>query len=58
MTDDLTNRGPKDRDRVNTSEAWEVKYWTEVLGVTKEQLLAAVKDVGPLVSDVKKKLGK
>lgn len=58
MADDLGNRGPQDRARVNTSEAWELKYWTKEFGVTEEQLKAAVKAVGPMVVDVRKKLGK
>ena len=58
MADDLHNRGPKDRDRVNTSEDWELKYWSTKFGVTADQLKAAVKAVGPMVTDVRKKLGK
>jgi len=58
MADDLKNRGPQDRARVNTSEAWEVKYWCNEFGVTEDQLRAAVKAVGPMVVDVKKHLGK
>ncbi|QTH17073.1 DUF3606 domain-containing protein [Pseudomonas corrugata] len=58
MGDDLRNRGPQDRARVNTSETWEVNYWCNEFGVTEEQLKAAVKAVGPMVVDVRKKLGK
>lgn len=58
MADNLSNRGPQDRARVNTSEDWELKYWTKEFGVTEEQLKAAVKAVGPMVVDVRKKLGK
>ncbi|WP_282369964.1 DUF3606 domain-containing protein [Pseudomonas sp. PS02290] len=58
MADNLGSRGPQDRARVNTSEDWELKYWTKELGVTEEQLKAAVKAVGPMVVDVRKWLGK
>lgn len=58
MADDLSNRSPQDRIRVNTTESWELKYWTKTFGVTEEQLKAAVKAVGPMVADVRKKLGK
>ncbi|MDD1016906.1 DUF3606 domain-containing protein [Pseudomonas rubra] len=58
MADDLSKRGPQDRNRVNTSEAWELTYWSTTFGVTKDQLIAAVKAVGPMVVDVRKKLGK
>jgi hypothetical protein len=58
MADDVQNRGPQDRNRVNTSEEWELKYWTKEFGVTADQLKAAVKAVGPMVAEVRKKLGK
>lgn len=58
MADDLGNRGPQDRARVNTSETWELTHWTKEFGVTAEELKAAVKAVGPMVVDVRKKLGK
>lgn len=58
MADNLGNRGPQDRARVNTSEAWELQYWTNEFGVTEEELKAAVKAVGPMVVDISKKLGK
>ena len=58
MADDLSKRGPQDRNRVNTSEAWELSYWSTKFGVTKDQLIAAVKAVGPMADDVRKKLGK
>ena len=31
MADDKTNRGEPDRSRINMSEDYEVKYWTERL---------------------------
>jgi hypothetical protein len=58
MSDNLGNRGPQDRARVNTSEDWELRYWTKEIGVTEEELKAAVEAVGPMVADVRKKLGK
>lgn len=57
MADDLSKRGPADRDRININEAHEVSYWTGALNVTKEQLIKAVKAAGPMVKDVKKRLG-
>ena len=58
MSDDLKNRGPQDRAGVNTSEPWELNHWTKEFGVTEQQLKDAVKAVGPMVTDVRKKLGK
>ena len=58
MSDNLQNAGSQDRSRINVNETWEVKHWTEALGVSKEQLEEAVKAVGPSVSAVKAHLGK
>ena len=41
MADDLSNRGPQDRSRINMSEEHEVRYWTEALGVSREALQRA-----------------
>ena len=46
MADDLKNRGPADRSRVNVHEDHEVRYWTEKWGVSETQLVAAVRKVG------------
>lgn len=58
MSDDLQNRGPQDRSRINVNEEWEVAYWTKELGLSKEELEAAVKAAGPSVSAVRQHLGK
>jgi hypothetical protein len=46
MADDLSNRGGQDRSRISMQQEDEVRYWTQALGVTKEQLADAVKQVG------------
>jgi hypothetical protein len=53
MADDKRNPGRPDRDRINMEEDYEVQYWSEKFGVSQEELAAAVKKVGPMVSDVK-----
>ena len=58
MSDDLKNQGAQDRARISLSEEHEVRYWTQALGVTKEQLAAAVKAVGPGAQKVREHLGK
>lgn len=58
MADNLQDRGPADRSRVNVNEEWEVRWWTKKWGVTSEQLKAAVRAAGPVAADVAKKLGK
>jgi hypothetical protein len=56
MADDLTNRGPADRARINVHEAHEVKYWTKELGVSKEKLEETVHKVGVMADAVRKHL--
>ncbi|MBC3376176.1 DUF3606 domain-containing protein [Pseudomonas sp. SWRI92] len=58
MADDLSNRGPQDRNRINTSEDWELRYWAKEFGVTEDELKAAVKAAGPVADDVRKQLKK
>ncbi|MFL6625858.1 MAG: DUF3606 domain-containing protein [Burkholderiaceae bacterium] len=56
MSDDMKNRGPQDRARVNLSEEHEVRYWTQAFGVDKERLAAAVKAVGSSADRVREHL--
>ena len=56
MSDDMKNRGPQDRARISLSEEHEVRYWTQALGVTKDQLAAAVKAVGSSADRVREHL--
>jgi hypothetical protein len=58
MADDLNERGPQDRSRINVNEDYELRYWTKTLGVTPEQLRDAVNQVGPSVEKVREHLGK
>lgn len=58
MSDDLHNRGPRDRERINVHESWELTYWTKHFGVNEAQLRGAVLAVGVMVKDVKRYLGK
>lgn len=58
MADNLQNAGPQDRSRINVNEEWELRYWTEELGVSKERLAELVKEVGPTVAAVRQRLAK
>ncbi|MCE6989853.1 DUF3606 domain-containing protein [Dyadobacter sp. CY323] len=58
MADDKTKRGPADSSRINLSEDYEVAYWTEALGVSKEKLVEAVKETGTSAKAVREYLGK
>jgi len=58
MADNLNDRGPQDRSRVNVNETWELQYWSRKFGVTEAQLKDAVKAAGPSADAVGKHLGK
>ena len=52
MADDLTNRGPRDRNRVDVNEDWELRYWTKKFGCTSTELRNAVQAVGLMADKV------
>ena len=58
MPDDLSKRGGTDRSRIALGEEHEVRYWTEKLGVSREELERAVKAVGNSPDRVRKHLHK
>lgn len=57
MSDDRSKVGSPDRDRINLSEDYEVRYWTGALGVSEEKLREAVEAVGPGADAVRRHLG-
>ncbi|WP_447730460.1 DUF3606 domain-containing protein [Pseudoxanthomonas suwonensis] len=58
MSDDTKQVGSPDRDRINLSEDYEVRYWTEALGVSEQQLREAVAAVGSTADAVRRHLGR
>ncbi|CAN7632945.1 DUF3606 domain-containing protein [Massilia sp. LjRoot122] len=58
MSDDLTNRGAQDRARIAMGEPHEVTYWTETLGVSRDELQRAVDAVGNSAEAVREFLKK
>jgi hypothetical protein len=58
MSDDKSKRGFADRSRISLDEDYEVRDWTEALGVTKEELAAAVTAVGNSADKVRNYLKK
>ncbi len=58
MGDNLNIRGPQDAAKINIHEPWEVEYWTKKWGITKQQLIDAVRAVGVQTKDVARYLGK
>lgn len=58
MADNKSKTGKADDSRINVNQPYEVRYWTNELGVTPAKLKEAVKAVGPMVKDVKRHLTK
>ena len=58
MSDDKTNRGPQDRSRISLTEDYEVRYWTDKLGISRSQLEDVVRKVGSSASAVEEELRK
>jgi hypothetical protein len=46
VSDDLSKRETHDSSRINVSQKWKVRYWTEKLKVTEDKLREAVRKVG------------
>ena len=55
--DNLTKKDQRDRSKINMHEAYEVKYWTKELGVSKDELQKVVDKVGNSAAAVRKELG-
>lgn len=52
MADDKSERAPEDSSRIALSEDYELQYWTNRFGVSKERLEEAVEAVGNSVDAV------
>lgn len=57
MSDDKNERAPQDASRVAMGEDYEVRYWTERFGVSRDRLQAAVDAVGNGADRVAEYLG-
>jgi hypothetical protein len=56
MSDNLKERGPRDRSRVDVNESWELRYWSDKFGVSHETLKGVVKEVGDRSEDVEREI--
>jgi hypothetical protein len=54
--DDPSKRGAGDAARGNVPDAYEVRYWTMTLSVTKVRFIEAVTEVGTSVIAVRQEL--
>ena len=57
MSDDKSNRGSPDRDRIDMNDEDEVRNWTQSLGVSKDELQRAVQAAGNSADKVREWLG-
>ena len=58
MPDDPKKVGKPDRDRINVHEDYELRDWSNILGVSPDRLKETVGKVGPMVVDVRRELRK
>src|SRR5687767_6374631 len=58
MADNLKQTGKPDDARINPDQDHELAYWSEKLGVSREELRKAVQAAGPMVKDVQKHLNR
>ncbi len=56
--DDIKDRGPQDRNRINIREEWEVRFWTKELGVSADELKRLVSAHGNSVGKVREAIAK
>jgi hypothetical protein len=56
MVLDSDMRIPDDTTQVVLEHDWEVRYWCVKYSVTESELRACVREVGPRVEDVERKL--
>lgn len=57
MTDNKSKTAV-DRKRIDVSEDYECRYWSEKFGVSADELKRTVERVGPMADDVARALGK
>ena len=52
MVADKTTARPQHSSCVDVDDERELRYWSEKFGVTREELVSAVRKVGPLLSEL------
>ena len=57
MSDDLLDKGQRDRSHIAMGHPHEVQYWARHLGVTNDELQRTVEKVGNSAAAVRKELG-
>lgn len=57
MSDNPLEPNPQDDDRINVLVDSDLAYWTREFKVSREQLAAAIEQVGPRIADLRRVLG-
>ena len=58
MADDLKQTAKSDDARIDPDQDHELSYWSEKLGVSRDELRKAVQAAGPMVKDVQRHLNR
>jgi hypothetical protein len=58
MADNPSERGMRDRSRINVNQPHEMSYWSKKFGVSEAELRTAVEKVGPMADKVEQQLGR
>lgn len=56
MADDPSIRGGQDRARINVNQEHEVRYWSQKLGISADELKQVVQEVGPMADAVEQRV--
>jgi hypothetical protein len=55
MADNPATRGEPDRSRINVNQEHEVRYWSQKLGISADELKQIVGEVGPMADAVEQR---
>lgn len=58
MADNPGDIGRQDDERINVNQDHELTYWSQRLGVSRDELREVVAKVGPLRRNVERQLGR
>lgn len=58
MTELIQKKTVLDHNKINLKESWDVNFWCDELNLKAEELKEIVKNVGPVVHDVRLYLAK
>jgi hypothetical protein len=57
MTDELVNKGQRDRSHICLERKAEIRFWSRHLGISEQDLLRVVEKVGNSAATVRREVG-